>query len=203
MVILPSQARIVGGRLAQPWPRSAAYINSRAVPWYNLRQGDYDWDGKPWPLVGGDDATPLFCFGFGLSFSQFAFGPLSLSSPLVNVSDGKRMTTVDVSTVVTDTTHFKPGGAAVVQLYFSPLSASRTNTVRYKRMLAGFEKVAVPSGGSAKVTIALRVDDLGYTRWDPIANTHDWVVDSGVYLLLVCRSSCDSACVNTTLTISE
>ena len=185
------------GRLAQPWPRSAGYINSRTVPWYNLNQGDYDWGGKPWALVDGNWA-PLWCFGFGLAYSNFGLGPMSLSSSVVQATDAEKAT-VDISVIVSETKRFEPAGAAVVQLYFSPLSASRTNTVRYKKALAGFEKARV--SGSANVTVTLSVEDLGYTLWDPIKNTHDWVVDPGQYLLLACQSSCDTSCVNATLTV--
>ena len=63
-----------GGRLAQPWPRSVGYVHSRAAPWWNLHQGDYDWGNKypqagvpdkPWALADGEPWSPLFCFGHG------------------------------------------------------------------------------------------------------------------------------------------
>ena len=58
-----------GGRLAQPWPRSVGYVHSRAAPYWNLHQGDYDWGNKypeagvsdkPWALVGGENIWELF-----------------------------------------------------------------------------------------------------------------------------------------------
>ena len=62
-----------GGRLAQPWPRSVGYVHSRAAPYWNLHQGDYDWGNKypeagvpdkPWALADGTPWSPLFCFGY-------------------------------------------------------------------------------------------------------------------------------------------
>jgi hypothetical protein len=58
----------------QPWPRSVGYVHSRAAPWWNLHQGDYDWGNKfpeagvpdkPWALVDNEPWSPLFCFGHG------------------------------------------------------------------------------------------------------------------------------------------
>ena len=92
-------------------------------------------------------------------------------------------------------------GSGVVQVYYSPLSTSRSQLVRYKRMLAGFAKVHVPPPpGKVRAAVTLRVQDLGYTVYDPITNTKAWTVDPGEYRLWICRSSCDCP-LNMTFTV--
>jgi hypothetical protein len=168
--------------------------------------------------VDGDwDCLQGWCFGHGLGYSKYELGPIALSASTVSLralreahrgstANGTAAGAGPVATVatvqVTDARKFSPSGAAVVQIFFSPLSITRTGVVRTKAMLAGFAKVAVPAdaaGAAAAVTV--RVDDLGFTVWDPMDNSHPWVVEPGQYLIQACRSECDCP-VNATLTIT-
>ena len=102
---------------------------------------------------------------------------------------------VVVTVTVVDLARFKVEGAAVVQIFAAPLSASRTGVVRRKKMLVGFAKVWVPaSGEGVAVDVHVRAEELGYTVYNPRetgAKNHPWVVESGEVRLLACFSECD------------
>jgi hypothetical protein len=213
-----SANRSTGGRLAQPWPRSVGYVHSRAAPWYQLHQGDYDWGNtfpeagvpdKPWALADGTSWSPLFCFGAGEGYSNYTFTSMSVRGNLTaGRSDQKGSHAADfgeltVSVTVEDLHHFTPSGSTVVQIYMAPLSASRTGQVRYKMTLAGFSKAAIAPEGTTTVDVSVRSSELGYTVFEPMlagADNHPFVVESGEYRLLACHSQC-SCQLNTTITV--
>jgi hypothetical protein len=108
-----------------------------------------------------------------------------------------------VTVKVRDLAKFTPEGSTVVQVYAAPLSASRTGQVRYKKTLVGFTKAAVAASGETSVEVQVEADELGYTVLNPRARgaeNHPWVVESGDYRLLVCRSECDCQ-LNATVTV--
>jgi beta-glucosidase len=118
--------------------------------------------------------TPLFPFGFGLSYTQFAFSHLSVSPVLV---DGTR--DVRVSAVVTNTG--KRTGSEVAQLYLADPSASGEPP----RQLAGFQRVNLAPGASARVSFAVTPQAMSW--WDDTAN--GWTQTAGRYQVYVGDSS--------------
>jgi beta-glucosidase len=208
------------GRLAQPWPRSVGYVHSRAAPWWNLHQGDYDWGNtfpragvpdKPWALVGDEPWSPLFCFGHGQAYSNYTFVGMGVAGAIRSGRTGgssvpaasRAAGSLTVTVAVKDLVGFRPEGSAVVQIYAAPLSASRTGQVRYKKTLVGFSKARIAATGETTVDVRIDADELGYTVFDPMeagADNHPWVVESGEYRLLACRSECDCQ-LNTTITV--
>ncbi len=120
------------------------------------------------------DITPLFPFGFGLSYTQFAFSHLSVSPGLV---DGTR--DVRVSAVVTNTG--KRAGSEVAQLYLADPSASGEPP----RQLAGFQRVSLAPGASARVSFAVTPQAMSW--WDDTAN--GWTQTAGTYQVYVGDSS--------------
>ena len=102
------------------------------------------------------DITPLFPFGFGLSYTQFAFSGLSVSPASVDGTQDVR-----VSAVVTNTG--SGPGSDVAQLYLADPSASGEPP----RQLDGFQRVTLAPGPSARVsfTVTPQADVLvGATR---------------------------------------
>ena len=172
------------GRLAQPFPKAAGYIHSWTTPWFHLRQEDYDWNGKPWPLVDGLTYDPIYCFGHGLSYNTINITGLSAAY-------NKAAQRFDVSVdVAVHGSYTGAPTAATVQVYFQQTTASLQ--VRNSLNLAGFAKVWV-GGPGAKTTavVSVRVEDLGYTVWDGITGSHEYITQPGEYTLHACRSSCD------------
>ena len=118
--------------------------------------------------------TPLYPFGFGLSYTQFAFSHLSVSPVLV---DGTR--DVRVSAVVTNTG--KRTGSEVAQLYLADPSASGEPP----RQLAGFQRVNLAPGASARVSFVVTPQAMSW--WDDTAN--GWTQTAGRYQVYVGDSS--------------
>ena len=85
-------------------------------------------------------------------------------------------------------------GSKVVQVYFSPPPSRVT---RYKKMLAGFTKVAVPAHGSTQAVVEFKTTVLGH--WDPRLSKH--VIDPGKYLVGVCHDSTSARCVTSALVV--
>src|SRR5438034_3039413 len=96
-------------------------------------------------------SSPLFPFGYGLSYTTFAYADLRLSAP--RITPGQ---VVRVGVTVTNT-GARPG-AEVAQLYVRDEVASVTRPVR---ALAGFRRLALPPGASQPVGFVLTDRELG------------------------------------------
>jgi len=97
---------------------------------------------------------PLFCFGYGLSYTTFEYSDLKIEN---NLEKGGE--TVDVSCSVTNTGG--RDGAEVVQLYVRDVVSSTTTPVK---ALKAFEKVYLKSGETKDVHLNIAADDLKI--WD-------------------------------------
>ncbi len=118
--------------------------------------------------------TPLYPFGFGLSYTTFEYGDLVLSADTI-LPDG----TMSVSAVVRNTGDV--AGAEVVQLYIRDPVAS---VVRPVKELKGFTKVYLEPGEQQTVRFTLGPRELGFFDQDML-----WVVEPGVFNVWVGRSS--------------
>lgn len=116
---------------------------------------------------------PLYPFGFGLTYSSFAYSDLNVNP----CGDG-----YDVYFTVTNTG--KREAAEVCQVYVAPVCPS---IMRPERELKGFDKKKIAPGKSHRVTIHL--DRKAFAHYDE--NLHDWKVDSGTYKIQVGSSAED------------
>ena len=116
---------------------------------------------------------PQYPFGYGLSYSSFAYSGLDVRS----AGDG-----IDVSFSVSNIG--KCDALEVAEVYVCPLDSS---VLRPERELKGFEKIRLSKGGSSTVTIHLGRESFSY--YDP--KLHDWVCGCGRYRILVGSSSAD------------
>jgi beta-glucosidase len=115
--------------------------------------------------------TPMFPFGFGLSYTTFGFSNLG-------IAPGKNGT-VNVTATVTNTGHV--AGSDVAQLYLGdPAVAGEP-----PRQLKGFQRVTLAPGQSTTVTFTLDSHDMSY--WKTKAN--NWVVPNGTFNVSVGDSS--------------
>ncbi len=100
--------------------------------------------------------TPLYPFGYGLSYTEFEYDRIEVVNPEVamgeNVVIRARVTNVGDSE-----------GVTVAQLYMRDLVASTTRPVRE---LKGFERVALAPGQSATVEFTLTAEDMAFCRED-------------------------------------
>jgi beta-glucosidase len=134
-----------------------------------------------------DEKTPLFPFGYGLSYTRFAYRGLKITPRQVRggspdpatARHGPSHREVTVSATVTNTG--RVAGSEVVQLYLGDPAA----TGEPPRQLKGFSKVTLRPGQSTTVRFAVTGHDLSY--WDDTAD--GWVVPDGQFGVYVGDSS--------------
>jgi beta-glucosidase len=134
--------------------------------------------------------TPLFPFGYGLSYTRFAFSHLTVTPQRVRNTvsgpgptscrcNGQSRGLVSVSATVANTG--RVAGSDVVQLYLGdPAVAGEP-----PRQLKAFRRVTLAPGQSQAVRFTLTGHDLSY--WDDAAN--GWVVPGGRFQIYVGDSS--------------
>ncbi|WP_087019601.1 beta-glucosidase BglX [Thaumasiovibrio subtropicus] len=98
--------------------------------------------------------TPLYAFGHGLSYTEFHYGELTLSSETLT-PDGELHVSVNVSNVG------DYAGEEVIQLYTRQHVGSITRPVKE---LKGFQKVHFESGESKTISFTLTPEDLAFYR---------------------------------------
>ncbi|WP_373708972.1 glycoside hydrolase family 3 C-terminal domain-containing protein, partial [Kaistella sp.] len=96
--------------------------------------------------------TPLYPFGYGLSYTQFNYSDISVSN--VNPTGNQ---TVQASVTVSNTGNYD--GAEVVQLYIRDVVGTITRPVKE---LKGFQKIFLKKGESKKVTFNISPEDLKF-----------------------------------------
>lgn len=121
-------------------------------------------------------ATPLYPFGFGLSYTEFDFSELNISELQVD-SQGQ----VSVSCRITNIG--ATAGDEVVQLYFHDREATITRPVK---QLVAFKRITLAPGEDTTVTFSVQMSQLGF--YD---RQMDFVVEPGNMDVMVGSSSAD------------
>ena len=119
-------------------------------------------------------SKPLFPFGFGLSYTSFAYKNLAVSSPSADM--------VSVTFDVTNTG--TRGGADVAEVFVGDRHAPVPRPVKE---LKGFTKVSLSPGETKTVTVKL--DRRAFSYYD--VKKHGWTVAPGDFDLFVARSAAD------------
>ena len=153
-----------GGKLPVTFPRKGSHAplyyarnlthSPEGSPMYNPRY----WDGLP---------TPLYPFGFGLSYTTFSITNLKVAAPQVKVGSSVAVTAdvINTGSVV---------GDEVVQLYIHQKAGSDS---RPMRELKGFERLTLKPGETKTVTFLLGPAELGH--WS--TNAGKWVQDAEAF----------------------
>ncbi|MBF6626406.1 beta-glucosidase BglX [Tuanshanicoccus lijuaniae] len=136
--------------LAMTFPRSVG----QCPLYYATTQTHQPVESQPQPFsrYWNELSSPLYPFGYGLSYSNFVYSNLRLSKKTIAI--GENLT---VSVDVTNTS--ARGGREVVQLYLHQRWGSDT---RPSRELKGFKKVMIPSGKTDTVTFSIGSQELKY-----------------------------------------
>ena len=118
--------------------------------------------------------TPLYPFGFGLSYTKFTYSNMAVSS-----ANLKGNQTLQASVTLTNSGNYD--GAEVVQLYIRDVVGSITRPVKE---LKGFQKVFLKKGESKKVTFAVTPEDLKFYN---NALKYDW--EAGDFEIMIGTNS--------------
>ena len=144
------------GKLSVSFPRSVGQIPI----YYNHKNTGRPYDGTGFPKFKSNyldvSNDPLYPFGYGLSFTSFAYGDLSLSKKEIQPNER-----LQVKVTVTNTGKYD--GEETVQLYIHDLVASVTQPVKE---LKKFQKIFLKSGESKEVTFSLSSEDLKFYNSD-------------------------------------
>jgi beta-glucosidase len=123
-----------------------------------------------------DDVTPLFPFGYGLSYTTFTIGAPLLSSATIPAGQGVR-----VRVAVTNTG--KMAGDEVLQVYLRDTVSSVTRPVKE---LVGFERVTLAPGETKQVDIA--IEPRAFMLWN---RAMERVIEPGEFTIMVGPNSED------------
>ena len=136
------------GRLSQTWVASMDQLPPMMD--YDIR------NGRTYMYLG---SKPLYAFGYGLSYTKFAYSNLRVSSEHL-AKNGTVTVSVDVKNTGART------GDEVVQLYASHVGSK---VARPQQELKGFRRVMIRAGETKTITLPLKASLLAY--WDGTAMT--------------------------------
>ena len=142
------------GKLPMSFPRSLGQVPI----YYNHKStGRPGTEGEEpgsvfWSHYTDEENSPLYPFGFGLSYTTFEYSAFNLST-----TEMTKNTSIEASVVVKNTGKVK--GKEVVQLYIQDPYASATRPVKE---LKGFKVIELEAGESQKVTFNLKEKDLAF-----------------------------------------
>lgn len=136
-----------GGKLPISVPRNAAQVPLYYNPYRgtgNKRKGNSDYINE--------DSSPLYCFGHGLSYTEFKYEHVLLSSNEV-ASNGDIRISVKVTNVG------EHDGDEVVQVYFEDKGASVARPIKE---LVAFKRVSLKKGESKTIHFTIKMNQLGF-----------------------------------------
>jgi beta-glucosidase len=155
------------GRTSQTWPKSLDQIPTMMD--YDIRHG------RTYMYFKGE---PLYPFGFGLSYTTFAYSNLKTSAPALSAKGS-----IDISVDVKNTG--TRDGDEVVQLYVKHVGST---VDRPGKELRAFSRVQIPAGATKTVTLALPASRLAY--WNTTSKS--WTIENDKVELMVGSSSADT-----------
>jgi beta-glucosidase len=155
-----------GGKLPITIPRSVGHLPA----YYNY---------KPAARRGYlfDDISPLYAFGFGLSYTSFRFGEPRLGKKILKRNESTAVL-VDVTNTGT------VAGDEVVQMYIRDKVSSVTRPVKE---LKGFKRITLAPGQTETVSLAIAPEHLAFYNIDM-----KYVVEPGEFEIMIGNSSRDS-----------
>jgi beta-glucosidase len=165
------------GRLAITIPRSSGQLPD----YYDYKPSKSYWIGQGWTHDRGYvdmPGTPLYPFGYGLSYTQFRYSNLRVD-PAQIAHGGTAKVMVDVQNVGN-----RPG-TETVEMYLHERYAPVSLPVE---QLRGFERVTINPGETKTVTMTIRPEDLMLLDRDML-----WKVAPGIFDVMIGNSAEDIA----------
>jgi len=161
------------GKLSATFPR-----NIGQVPlYYNHKNtGRPSADNSPKFQSNYLDApnSPLYPFGYGLSYTTFSYADFSIDKK--EMKPGEK---INASVTVTNSGNYD--GEEVVQLYIRDMVGSITRPLKE---LKGFQKISLKKGESRKVNFTISINDLKFYNYNL-----QWVAEPGDFELMIGTNS--------------
>ena len=173
------------GKLPVTWPRSVGqeplYYNALNT---GRPAGDADLTKPPWEgsvkyvsRYIDEQNSPQFPFGYGLTYTNFSYGPTQASSTQLSAKtlnrgllDAKRSSNSDLTVSADVTNNGTRASAETVQLY---VRLEGTSTAQPVRALRAFQHVTLTAGETRRVTFHLGPE--AFALWD---DQNKYVVES-------------------------
>ena len=130
--------------------------------------------------------TPLYPFGYGLSYTQFKYSDITLSSPEIN-ANGELQATINL------TNSGEREGTEIVQLY---IRDCYSNVSRPVKELKDFMRVSLQPGETKTLTFTLPAHKLAYYNEDM-----EWTVEPGEFEIMIGSSSADEDLIKKTFLV--
>lgn len=152
------------GRLPMSFPRSVGQVpcNYNRLPGGGVRYVEMDWN-------------PLYPFGYGLTYTTFAYSDLEVVGDGLSAQAVEQGETVQIAFTVTNSGNCF--GEETAQVYLRDMVSS---TVKPMRELAGFEKIPLQPGERRRVTVS-----LGFRQMRTLNRNYAWHVEPGSFQVMV------------------
>ncbi len=164
------------GKLAETFPGKYADCvtakNGQSGLWGKIRLEEGLYCG--YRYFDKEHIAPAFCFGHGLSYTEFSYSGLTLKA-----EKGR-----DVKLNFTVKNTGKRIGSEIIQVYVAPIAPK---VDRPNKELKAYAKVELAPGKSRKVSITLKQEDFAYFD----EHLHEFIADAGDYEILVGASCQD------------
>lgn len=158
------------GRLPMSFPRTVGQVpcNYNRLPGGGWRYVEMDWN-------------PLYPFGYGLTYTSFSYSDLQVEGDGLSAAEVEKGSEVKVSFTVTNTG--SSFGEETAQLYLRDMVSS---TVKPRKELAGFEKIALQPGESRRVEFK-----IGRRQMRTLDRKSRWHVEPGEFRVMAGDNSAD------------
>ena len=120
--------------------------------------------------------TPLYPFGYGLSFTSFNYGEIKLSSTTITTAQ-------PIKATITVTNSGNYDGEEVIQLYIRDMVGTVTRPLKE---LKKFQRIAIKKGASADISFDITVEDLKFFN-----SELKWVAEPGDFKVYIGTNSRD------------
>ena len=163
------------GKLPMTFPRNIGQIPI----YYNYKN-----TGRPtkephvfWSHYIDSENTPLYPFGYGLSYTKFEYKNLKINGETFSINDS-----IEITIDIENTGKFE--GKEIIQLYIRDLYASITRPVKE---LKAFKSINLKPGEIKTIKFSLTKKDLGYYN-----NKGNFIIESGEFEIHIGTNSSDT-----------